>query len=69
MSLLLHFQTQGLREMLYLQFLTSETRAGTPKIPRRELTQISISTDQDNPFDENMLTQNFSHATQKKLQT
>ena len=34
------------------------------KIPRRELKRISNSTDQNNPFDESMLTQNFSHVTQ-----
>ena len=34
------------------------------KIPRRELKRISNSTDQNNPFDESMLTQNFSHTTQ-----
>ena len=34
------------------------------KIPRRELTRISNSTDQNNPLYENMLTKNFSHVTQ-----
>ena len=34
------------------------------KSPRRELKQISNSTDQNNPFDESMLTQNFSHVSQ-----
>ena len=34
------------------------------KIPRRELKRISNSTDQNNPFDESMVTQNFSHVTQ-----
>ena len=34
------------------------------KISRRELKRISNSTDQNNPFDESMLTQNFSHVTQ-----
>ena len=34
------------------------------KIPRRELMGISNSAGQNNPFDENMFTQNFSHVTQ-----
>ena len=60
MSLLLDFQTQGLRKILYLQFLTSLNTCRHPHIPRR----ISKSTDQYNHLDENMLTKNFSHVTQ-----
>ena len=34
------------------------------KSPRRELKEISKSTDQNNPFNDSMPTQNFSHLTQ-----